>query len=48
MKAIFSERAATFAMSTLLALISVSPVHAEVRSGAFDFVRQVGDRGGTD
>jgi hypothetical protein len=32
MKAILSKRAATFAMSALLAVISVSPVHAEVRS----------------
>jgi hypothetical protein len=38
MKAIFSERAATFAMSALLALISVSPVHAEVRSKSNDIV----------
>jgi hypothetical protein len=38
MKAIFSERAATFAMSALLALISVSPVHAEVRSKSNDII----------
>jgi len=38
MKAIFSARAATFAMSALLALISVSPVHAEVRSKSNDII----------
>src|SRR5260370_24386342 len=38
MKAIFAERAATFAMSALLALISVSPVHAEVRSKSNDII----------
>jgi hypothetical protein len=38
MKAIFSERAATFAMSAMLALISVSPVHAEVRSKSNDII----------
>jgi hypothetical protein len=38
MKAIFSERAITFAMSALLALISVSPVHAEVRSKSNDII----------
>lgn len=38
MKAISSKRAATFAMSALLALISVSPVHAEVRSKSNDII----------
>ena len=38
MKAIFSARAATFAMSALLALISMSPVHAEVRSKSNDII----------
>jgi hypothetical protein len=38
MKAIFSERAATFAMPALLALISVSSVHAEVRSKSNDII----------
>jgi hypothetical protein len=38
MKAIVSKPAATFAMSALLALISVSPVHAEVRSKSNDIV----------
>jgi hypothetical protein len=38
MIAIVSERAATFAMSALLALISVSPVHAEVCSKSNDIV----------
>jgi hypothetical protein len=38
MKAIFSERAATFAMSALLALISLSPVYAEVRSKSNDII----------
>ena len=32
MKALFPARVATFAMSAMVALISVSPVHAEVRS----------------
>ena len=38
MKAIFSERAATFAMSALLAMITVSPIHAEVRSKSNDLI----------
>jgi hypothetical protein len=38
MKAISSKRAATFAMSALLALISVSAVHAEVRSKSNDII----------
>ena len=38
MKAISSKRAVTFAMSALLALISVSPVHAEVRSKSNDII----------
>jgi hypothetical protein len=38
MKAIFSERVATFAMSALLALTSVSPVNAEVRSKSNDII----------
>jgi hypothetical protein len=38
MKAIFSERPATLAMCALLALISVSPVHAEVRSKSNDII----------
>jgi hypothetical protein len=38
MKAISSKRAATFAMSTLLALFSVSAVHAEVRSKSNDII----------
>jgi hypothetical protein len=38
MRAISSKRAATFAMSALLALISVSPVHAEVRSKSNDII----------
>jgi hypothetical protein len=38
MKAISSKRAATFAMSALLALISMSAVHAEVRSKSNDII----------
>jgi hypothetical protein len=38
MKVIFSMRAATFAMCALRALISVSPVHAEVRPKSNDIV----------
>ena len=38
MKTIFSARVATFAMSTLLALISVSSVHAEVRSKSNEII----------
>jgi hypothetical protein len=38
MKAVFSARAATFAMSALLALISVSPVQAEVRSKSNEII----------
>jgi hypothetical protein len=38
MKAISSKRAVTFAMSALLALISVSAVHAEVRSKSNDII----------
>jgi hypothetical protein len=38
MKAIFSARTVTFAMSTLLALISVSSVHAEVRSKSNELI----------
>jgi hypothetical protein len=38
MKATSSKRAGTFAMSTLLALISVSAVHAEVRSKSNDII----------
>ena len=38
MKVIFSARAATFAMSALSALISMSPVHAEVRSKSNDII----------
>jgi hypothetical protein len=38
MKAISSKRAATFAMSALLALFSVSAVHAEVRSKSNDII----------
>jgi hypothetical protein len=38
MKEIFSARATTFAMFALLAVISVSPVHAEVRSKSNDIV----------
>jgi hypothetical protein len=38
MKALFSARAATFVMSALLALISVSPVYAEVRSKSNEII----------
>jgi len=38
MKAILSKRAATFAMSALLALISVSLLHAEVRSKSNEII----------
>jgi hypothetical protein len=38
MKEIFSARATTFAMSALLAVISVSPLHAEIRSKSNDIV----------
>jgi hypothetical protein len=38
MKAISSKRATTFAMSALLALISVSAVHAELRSKSNDII----------
>jgi hypothetical protein len=38
MKALFSARVATSAISALLALISVSPVHAEVRSRSKEII----------
>jgi hypothetical protein len=38
MKVIFSARAATFAMPALLALMSMSAVHAEVRSKSNDII----------
>jgi hypothetical protein len=38
MKALFPARVATFAMSAMVALISVSPVHAEVRSKSNEII----------